>query len=177
MKIMRTSASLLLCAAGLFAGEQTGRRAPGFALPDANMKVYDLADYRGKILILEFVQADCGHCADFAPVLSRIQQKYGDKVAILAVANTPHDNANTIGKYVADNKIAYPVVFDQGQMEYTYVRKLTIDNPYVFIIDGNGIIRDDFGYGPFTKDMFEGNGLAGAIDRVLNSNASMAPKK
>ena len=44
-------------------------------------------------------------------------------------------------------------------MEYSYVRKITIDNPYVFVIDGNGVIRDDFGYSAFTKDLFEGNGL------------------
>jgi len=177
MPTMRTFTPLLLCAAALFAGEQTGRRAPGFALPDANMKIYDLADYRGKILILEFMQADCVHCADFTAVLERVQKQYGAKIAILAVANTPHDNANTVGKFASDHKIAYPIVFDQGQMEYTYVRKFTIDNPYVFVIDGNGIIREDFGYGAFTKDMFDGNGLAGVIDRVLNSNASMAPKK
>jgi peroxiredoxin len=174
---MRTLVSLLLCAAALIAGEQTGRRAPGFALPDEKLKLYDLADYRGKIVILEFMQTDCEHCATFAPVLNQVQQKYGDKVAILAVANTPHDNSNTVDNYVARHGIVYPVLFDSGQMEYSYVRKMTIDNPYVFVIDGNGVIRDDFGYSVFTKDLFEGNGLFAVIDRVLNSNASMVPKK
>jgi peroxiredoxin len=174
---MRHLVSLLLCAAALIAGEQTGRRAPGFALPDVNMKLYDLADYRGKVVILEFTQTDCAHCATFAPVLNQVQQKYGAKVAILAVANSPHDNANTVGQYVSSHRITYPVLFDSGQMEYSYIRKMTVDNPYVFVIDGNGVIRDDFGYSAFTKDLFEGNGLFAVIDRVLNSNASMAPKK
>jgi hypothetical protein len=69
------------------------------------------------------------------------------------------------------------VLFDSGQMEFSYIRKMTVDNPYVFVIDGNGVIRDDFGYSAFTKDLFEGNGLFAVIDRVLNSNASMAPNK
>jgi len=174
---MRTLVTFLLCAAALTAGDQTGRRAPGFALPDANMKLYDLADYRGKVVILEFTQTDCTHCATFAPVLNQIQQKYGAKLAILAVANSPHDNAAKVEQYISAHQIAYPVVFDSGQMEYSYVRKMTIDNPYVFVIDGNGMIRDNFGYSAFTKDLFEGNGLSAVIDRALNANASMVPKR
>jgi peroxiredoxin len=174
---MRTLIPLLLCAAALIAGENTGRRAPGFALPDSNMKFYDLADYRGKVVILEFTQTDCGHCADFAPVLNQVQQKYGGKVAVLAVANSPHDNADKVEQYVAAHNITYPVLFDSGQMEYSYVRSPVVDNPYVFIIDGNGVIRDDFAYGAFTKDLFEGNGLFAVIDRALSPNASVAPKK
>ena len=110
-------------------------------------------------------------------MLNQVQQKYGSKVAILAVANSPHDNANAVEQYVKNHGITYPVLFDSGQMEYSYVRKMTIDNPYVFVIDANGVIRDDFGYSAFTKDLFEGNGLFAVIDRVLNSNASIAPKK
>src|ERR1039458_4904856 len=104
---MRHLVSLLLCAAALIAGEQTGRRAPGFALPDVNMKLYDLADSGGKVVILEFTQTDCAHCATFAPVLNQVQQKYGAKVAILAVANTPHENANTVGQYVKSHGITF----------------------------------------------------------------------
>jgi peroxiredoxin len=174
---MRTFTCILLCAAALAAGEHSGRRAPGFALPDANMKVYDLADYRGKVVVLEFTQTDCSHCADFAPVLNQVQQKYGAKVAILAVANSPHDNADAVERYKAAHKITYPVVFDSGQMEYSYLLKGTVDNPYVFVIDANGIIRDDFGYSAFTKDLFEGSGLFPVIDRALTPNASMIPKK
>ncbi len=170
---MRAFLLSLICASVLLAGEHTGQRAPGFALPDANLKVYDLADYRGKILILEFFQTDCPQCVTFAPILNEAKQKYGDKIAILAVANSPHDNANTVARYVEANKIDYPVVFDQGQMEYSYLRKLTIDNPYIFIIDANGVIRDDIGYSAFTKDVFEGKGLFPVIDRVVNSNASI----
>src|ERR1039458_4904857 len=65
------------------------------------------------------------HCATFAPVLNQVQQKYGAKVAILAVANTPHENANTVGQYVKSHGITYPVLFDSGQMEYSYVRKMS----------------------------------------------------
>jgi peroxiredoxin len=174
---MRIPITILLCAAALFAGENTGRRAPGFALPDSKMNFHDLADYRGKIVLIEFTQTDCPHCAAFAPVLNQIQQKYGGKVVILGVVNGPHDGAEKVAAYVSGHQIAYPILFDSGQMEFSYVRKGSVDNPCVFLIDGNGIIRNDWSYSPFTRDIFEGSGLTREIDRLLNANFSAAPKK
>src|ERR1039458_1129343 len=121
---MRHLVSLLLCAAALIAGEQTGRRAPGFALPDVNMKLYDLADSGGKVVILEFTQTDCAHCATFAPVLNQVQQKYGAKVAILAVANSPHDNANTVGQYVSSHIADAQTKDQQRQRQKIEVRRM-----------------------------------------------------
>ena len=173
---MRVIVSILLCATALLAGEHAGQRAPGFALPDMNLKIYDLADYRGKVLLLEFFQTDCAHCATFAPIVNAAKKKYGDKLAILAVANAPHDNASTVTRYIDANNVDYPIVFDTGQMEYSYLRTFTVDNPYIFIIDPNGVIRDDLGFSAFTKDVFEGQGLFQLLDRALNANASMAGK-
>ena len=174
---MRTLFSLLLCAAALLAGEQAGRRAPGFALPDTKMNLHDLADYRGKIVILEFMQTDCAHCVEFAKVLSQAQKQYRDKVQVLAVAFSNHDDPGKVDRYAAANGVQYPILLDQGQMEYSYVRKNTVENPYVFLIDGNGVIRNDFEYGLLTKNVFESKGLFAEIDKILNSNASVAPKK
>jgi peroxiredoxin len=173
---MRIFAILLLCAAALFGGEHTGRRAPGFALPDTKLKMHDLADYRGRVVVLEFMQTDCPHCATFAAVLNQVQQKYGSKVAVLAVANVPHDTPQKLAQYIAGHKITYPVLYDQGQMEYSYLLKGTIENPYVFLIDASGTIRGDWGYGALTKEIFEGKGLFNEIDRLLAGGASGASK-
>ncbi len=52
---MRTIIAVLLCAAALSAADAS-RRAPGFSLPDSKTQEHDLADYRGKVVILEFMQ-------------------------------------------------------------------------------------------------------------------------
>jgi peroxiredoxin len=173
---MRTILAILLCTGALFAaGESSGRRAPGFALPDAKMQVYDLADYRGKIVLLEFMQTVCAHCAAFADVLERVQQKYGDKVAILAVANSRGDDQNTVAQYISGHRITYPVLFDSGQMAYSYLRSMKFDTPHVFLIDASGTIRNDWDYSLITRDIFEGNGLMPEIDSLLFGKA--APRK
>ena len=173
---MRTIQTVLLCTAALFAaGDNSGRRAPGFALPDAQMQVYDLADYRGKIVVLELLQTTCGHCAAFADVLERVQQKYGDKVAILAVVNSGQDDQNSVAKYIAGHRVTYPILFDAGQMAYSYVRSMSFDTPHVFLIDARGTIENDWGYSLITHDIFEGNGLMSEIDSLLAGQA--APRK
>jgi peroxiredoxin len=159
----------------LAAADNSGRRAPGFALPDSKMQVFDLADYRGKIVLLELLQTTCPHCAAFADVLERVQQKYGDKVAILAVVNSRGDDQNTVAQYISGHRIAYPVLFDSGQMAYSYVRSMSFDTPHVFLIDAGGTIRNDWGYSLLARDIFEGNGLISEIDSLLAGKA--APQK
>jgi peroxiredoxin len=144
------------------------RRAPGFALPDTKMQFHDLADYRGKVLVLEFMQTTCAHCARFAEILAQVSPKYGDKVAILAVANVNTDNPAQIAQYITGQKIAYPVVMDQGQMMFSYILSPKgADVPRVYVIDPNGYIRADYVYGITTRDIFEGNGLFAEIDKAL----------
>jgi peroxiredoxin len=166
-----------MCAAALLAGERTGQRAPGFALPDSKMAVHDLADYRGKVVVLNFMATDCPLCVQFTDVLNKAKQAYGDKIAILAVANAKSDNTDTVGRYLVVHDVKYPVLFDEGQMAYSYFLKLTFDNPAVFIIDGEGMIRNDFAYSAFTRSLFEQKGFFAEIDRVLNAKSSIVPRK
>lgn len=162
---MRTIIAVLLCAAALSAADAS-RRAPGFSLPDSKTQEHDLADYRGKVVILEFMQTGCPHCAAFNSVLNQAQQKYGDRIAVLAVVNPPTDIAG-LNAYIMTNKVTHPILIDCGQVAYSYLRTGTFDVPHVYLIDANGGIREDFGYSEATKDVFEGKGLFAHIEAVL----------
>lgn len=154
---------------------QLARRAPGFSLPDSRMELHDLADYRGRPVILEFMKTECPHCEVLAGILEKLREKYGDKVAILAVCNPPADNQTTVTRFIAAHKIGYPILFDSGQMAYSYVLSGRFTQPQIFLIDQQGMIRSQFSYGPNTLEIFEGNGLAAELDRLLPP--APAPKK
>jgi len=167
---MRKISTLLLCAAALFAAD-VNRRAPGFSLVDAKGEEHDLADYRGKLVLLNFTQTTCPHCAGFAEVLQQIQEKYGKKVAVIAVVNPP-DDPGKVTAYVQGHKITYPVLFDSGQVAYSYVLAPTVNFPQLYVIDSGGIIRRDYLYGPLTQDIFEGDKLTAEIDRLLGAGGT-----
>jgi len=172
---MRFLLCLLVSAALLSgAGELSGRRAPGFSLPDIHLQQHDLADYRGKIVVLDIIQTSCPHCAAFAETLQKVHRKYGDKVAVLTIANPP-DTQATVARFSAGHKISTPILFDCGQVSVSYLKVTpqhpTIDVPYLFLIDGQGMIRKDFGYEKETHDIFEGEDLYVEIDRLLGEAA------
>jgi peroxiredoxin len=159
----------LLSAASVFgAGELSGRRAPGFSLPESPGKQHDPQDYRGKILIVDFMQVTCEHCVTFSAILEQAKAKYGDKIVVLSIVNPPSD-AKGVADFIAQHKIKTPILFDCGQVAYSYLKPSspTITIPHVFLIDGEGMIRNDFAFGNDTLEVFQGKGLFSEIDKLL----------
>src|SRR5581483_11126817 len=81
---MRKILLTLLCATAVVASA-ADRRAPGFDLMDNKGGWHDLADYRGRPLVLAFIETTCPNCATFAEKLEQLKGKFGDKVGVLAV--------------------------------------------------------------------------------------------
>jgi hypothetical protein len=155
-----------MCASG--AGELSGRRAPGFSLPEAPGVQRDPQDYRGKLLIVDFMQVTCEHCVVFSAILEQARARYGDKIAILSIVNPPSD-AKGVADYITQHKIKSPILFDCGQVAYSYLKptSASITIPHVFLIDGEGMIRSDFAFGNDTLEIFQGKGLFAEIDKLL----------
>lgn len=168
---MRRFFLFVVCAASLLAsGELSGRRAPGFSLMDKDFQQHDPQDYRGKILLVEIMRTTCPTCAAFAPVLEEVVAKYHGKVAALTIVNPP-DTLDTVRKYVSDHKVTIPVLFDTGQVAFSYFKatpqKPDVTVPHLFIIDAKGTIVNDYGNDPLTKGIFEGRDLFAELDRLL----------
>jgi thiol-disulfide isomerase/thioredoxin len=169
---MRTFLLSILCVWCLFgAGELSNRRAPGFSLMDLRSVQHDPQDDRGKIVIVEFMQTTCPHCQKFTSILELAKAKYKEKISIYSIVTSP-DNGQTMQKYIADYKLTSPILWDSGQVMASYM-KLSPSNPsmnfpHFFLIDQKGIIRNDYGYGPATVNVFETTGpLFAEIDKLL----------
>ena len=166
------TATLVAATSLAFAGDLSGRRAPGFSLPDSKLRQHDLQDYRGKFVLLDVIQTGCPACRAFSAVLEQVKAKYGGRLATLVVTNPP-DNLNTVRQFIAELKVTSPVLFDCGQMSASYL-KVTPDRPQVhvphlFIIDAQGMIVDDYGYSEQTKAIFEGQGIFPILNRLLGA--------
>ena len=173
--MIRSALYLLLVASGLAlaaSGNLSNRRAPGFALPDpAYQHYYDLQDFAGKVVVIDIMSTRCPHCLLLSSTLEQVKARYGDKVAILEVV-LPPDNLDTVSKFVATNNITVPVVCDMGQMTASYFNATPstmheISVPHLFLIDKQGMIRNDFAYEESTLAVFEGAGLFTEIDKLL----------
>jgi peroxiredoxin len=173
---------LALCTASLMfaAGPLSNRRAPGFSLMDTRGQQHDLQDYRGRIVLVDIMQANCPHCRTFSRILDEVGAKYGARVAILSVVNPP-DDAVSVGRFLKDMQPTYPLLFDCGQMAISYFKATpehpAVDLPHLFIVDGNGWIVNDYGYAPATRRIFEGRALFDELDRMLGAKPPVPQKQ
>ena len=171
--------ALFLCALTAPAGELSGRRAPGFTLPDPNVNYHDLYDYRGKVVLLDIIQTSCPACNASQKVYEKIRLKYPDKVQILAVVTAP-DNADTVRAFIQNNGVKTPVLYDMGQMIASYLkltpRNTTVALPHLFLIDAKGMIRNDWEYKGGNEKYFEQlDPLLNEVTPLVNEIGGAAP--
>jgi peroxiredoxin len=166
---MKLPVILLTCGLTVFAaGEYSNRRAPGFSLSDSHFQQHDPQDYRGKVLIVDFIQTTCAVCQKLTDVLLRVRATYGDKIAIMSIMTLP-DNYGTVDKFATERKIPWPMLFDSGQVMMSYL-KVTPTNPkvefpHIFIIDKAGTIRND--YNGYDDNYLTTTSISSDIDKLL----------
>src|SRR5512140_3528289 len=96
----------LLCSASLAvaAGARSNRRAPGFSLMDHTMtQFYDPQEYRGKVVVIDFMLTGCPHCMKMAEILEDVAFRYRDRVVVLEIAMPP-DNQVSVKKFRDERK-------------------------------------------------------------------------
>ena len=109
-------------------------QAPGFDLPAAEFNV-GLAQYRGKVVYLDFWASWCGPCKQSFPWMNAMQAKYGSKgLQVLSInVDVKRDDAR---KFLAASPASFLVAFDpQGRTPGVYGVK-AMPSSYVIGRDG-----------------------------------------
>ncbi len=130
--------------------EATGA-APAFTLTDLEGKPVSLADFRGKVVVLDFWATWCPPCKREIPDFIELQKTYGSQgVQIVGIAL---DEPDKVQAFAQQNGMNYPVLMGTDEISAMYGG---IDGiPTTFIIDKTGKIVNRFeGFRP--KEVFEG---------------------
>jgi cytochrome c biogenesis protein CcmG/thiol:disulfide interchange protein DsbE len=130
-------------------GELAGS-APAFTLTDLNGKPVSLADFRGKVVVLNFWATWCPPCRREIPDFIDLQREYGSRgVQIVGIAL---DEPEKVQAFARQNGMNYPVLLgsDEISMKYGGIEGI----PTTFIIDKDGKIVNRFeGFRP--REVFE----------------------
>ncbi|HEX7155131.1 MAG TPA: redoxin family protein [Thermoanaerobaculia bacterium] len=86
-----------------------GKPAPAFALKTFDGKNVSLADYRGKVVLLDFWATFCAPCVAALPELQALHTKYG-KDGFAIVGLTVDDRAALVQKATSRAKVTYPIL-------------------------------------------------------------------
>ena len=148
-------AAVLICSALLISGcvltspetspLEIGRAAPSFKLPDLNGNQVSLAQYKGKLVMLDFWATWCGPCRMTMPLLENLQKEYPNKMVLLAI--NLQESPKDVREYVRQQNLNSEVLLDEsGSVGETYG---TGSIPMQVLIDKEGIVRHiQIGFSP-----------------------------
>ncbi len=124
---------------------------PAFNLPDSSDKPHDIAEWRGKILIINFWATWCPPCKKEIPEFIELQNQYSAQgLQFIGVAL---EDKESVHEYMNTVKINYPVLIaeDQGIALAFKLGDISGTVPFTVVVDQNGqiIYRHQ---GNFSKD-------------------------
>ena len=111
--------------------------APAFLLHDINGKIVSTADWKGKVVILNFWATWCPPCREEIPELVRLQIKYKDKLLIIG-ASEDEDGPQKVQQFVQRYGVNYPIVMATKELIDNYGGVPAL--PTSFLIDPEGRI-------------------------------------
>lgn len=124
-----------------------GYPAPDFLVSDAAGAAVTLADYRGKVLLLNVWATWCGPCEEEMPAMQRLYERFSQddfEIAAISIDASPGRSdalGNAGGDPVAfarERGLTFPVLLDpSGEIQRVY---RTTGVPESFLIGRDGII-------------------------------------
>lgn len=118
--------------------DYSGTKAPDFTVSDGITSVH-LADYRGKVVLLNFWATWCAPCIIETPSLLQLHHDM-PKLAIIAVSID--DDPDAYKEFIANRHIDFVTVRDPSQSAPKLFH--TDMWPETYVIDRQGVIRRKF---------------------------------
>jgi len=125
-------------------------RTADFELEDINGRKFRLADYSGKIIILNFFATWCPPCKAEMPDFNEITREYANDVTIIAI-NVGNEPLSKVRSFAETNKLRFRVAMDDGYVSRLYGPIRAI--PVTYVIDKNFNIARKY-LGARTKAVF-----------------------
>jgi thiol-disulfide isomerase/thioredoxin len=139
--LIYTSLLALFLTAGCDRGDhpsELGRMAPDFTVTDSSRTVR-LADYRGKVVLVNFWASWCLPCLEELPSLEALQKQMPE-VVILAISID--EDPDAYHRFLAEHQVTLITVNDPQQRVNTLYGTHLF--PETYVVDRNGYIRRKF---------------------------------
>lgn len=118
---------------------------PAWSLRDVNGKAVNSADFKGKVVILDFWATWCGPCRMEIPSFVELQKAYGDKGLAVVGVSLDEEGGRVVKPFMKQFAINYPIVMGDEKIVRAY--GVIEGIPTTFVIDRQGkIVSKHIGY-------------------------------
>lgn len=125
-------------------GGEVPRKAPEFSFKLPKGEQVNLSQYRGKVVVCEFLYTTCPHCQHASQLMSKLQTEYGPK-GLQAIGVAFNDMSHMlVPDFVRDFKVNYPVGYSTREPVHAFLQndpKHSLHVPQIVFIDRKGMIR------------------------------------
>lgn len=112
-------------------------KAPDFKLKGEDGKFYQLSDFKGKVVIINFWATWCPPCRYEMPAMERAWKKLKGKGVVLLAINVG-ENENAIFEFTGKYPVTFPLLMDQ---QAEVVKKYKVSGlPTTYIITPEGMV-------------------------------------
>ncbi|MBV8072113.1 MAG: TlpA family protein disulfide reductase [Acidobacteriaceae bacterium] len=118
------------------AAEAARKPAPNFTLRDENGAAVSLADYKGKVVLLNFWATWCGPCQIEIPWFEQFEQQYKSQGFAVLGVSMDDDGWQAVKPFVVTHKVNYRILLGNDSIGQLYGGLDAL--PTSFIIDREG---------------------------------------
>jgi thiol-disulfide isomerase/thioredoxin len=122
-----------------------------FVLKDQNNQPVKLADYKGKVVIVNFWATWCGPCKMEIPDFVKLYTEYKDK-GLVVLGVSVDDTPEQLQTFMREYKMNYPVVQMRPEVEDAWGPFYGYPTSFIVARDGSICTKH---IGPATHDQFE----------------------
>jgi peroxiredoxin len=117
-----------------------GKPFPAFAEQDLDGKPLSLANYKGKIVLVDFWATWCGPCVNELPnVIAAYEKFHGKGFEIVGISLDQQRDKLT--EFIKENKVTWAQYFDGQGWQNKLAQQYGINSiPATFLVDGDGKI-------------------------------------
>lgn len=113
--------------------------APDWTLKDVDGQAVSSAQFKGKVVVLDFWATWCGPCRSEIPGYVELQKQYGPAGLAIVGVSLDRGGPEVVKQFIADQKINYRIVMGDEQIADAFGGVEAI--PTTFIIDRTGTVR------------------------------------
>lgn len=117
---------------------EVGFKAPAFTVRNLKGQRVQLADYKGKVVILNLWATWCGPCRVEMPGMENLYRRYRSQGLEILAVSLDKGSPEKVRIFADEYRLSFPVLMDSEREVENLYHTLTI--PTTFVIDKKGMI-------------------------------------